>query len=347
MTEYKFIVMSELNLPIHILIHIIENTIASDININCTYQKRQYCIAKTEDKKIIKHILIAFKSNEYHIMTFKITNDEIILTIDSDLLDRPIKYIMKCTNNLQDMNREQLEQKIIELESRIDELQTDEFFITENMIDKKIIDDGSLLFNENNQKLFFEKLLKYHDKRDDVCKIINSVNENYYDHYSTDYQNTKGEKNLGLEHIYSNYELIYTNKIFKHEICIKGHFQILNNPIAREHKCDDYSKYKYHITIRYRYAQDMYTVFKKRVKPVLGKITVSKNLLKYELYNSEIIKSKCSIKIHVHGTWICDYNRESSGYKYDCINLTPMIQHYLFTKNERMYCGKYEKIYTS
>ena len=319
MTEYKYIIMSEENIPMNFVIKISENReepgSLQNIIIECTYEKQHYAIIKNDNKIIVKNILLAFKSNENHNMSFSISRDNIVMLIVSELLAEPLKYVLKCTNNIKEMSRMELEHKIIELEKRIDESQTEEYWIVDEMIDKKIVGDLSLLFDESNHKLFFEDLVDIQKKAEinvekgqnycspdgRIIKLCNSSSRGHIfcasNSYTLGYYKSD-EKKLGIEHIYSQYDLIYTNKISENDIYIKGYFKIFHT--YKEHDCRTGQNTTYYFSdIHYAYASDIYTIFRKRTKPVYGKISVIGNLLKLELYHKQHIESKCNIKIPV------------------------------------------------
>ena len=324
MTEYKYIIMSEENIPMNFVIKISENReepgSLQNIIIECTYEKQHYAIIKNDNKIIVKNILLAFKSNENHNMSFSISRDNIVMLIVSELLAEPLKYVLKCTNNIKEMSRMELEHKIIELEKRIDESQTEEYWIVDEMIDKKIVGDLSLLFDESNHKLFFEDLVDIQKKAEinvekgkNYCspdgRIIKFRNSSSSERifcasnsYTLGYYKSD-EKKLGIEHIYSQYDLIYTNKISENDIYIKGYFKIFHT--YKKHDCRTGQNTTYYFSdIHYAYASDIYTIFRKRTKPVYGKISVIGNLLKLELYHKQHIESKCNIKIPVCGNWL-------------------------------------------
>ena len=335
MTEYKYIIMSEENIPMNFVIKISENReepgSLQNIIIECTYEKQHYAIIKNDNKIIVKNILLAFKSNENHNMSFSISRDNIVMLIVSELLAEPLKYVLKCTNNIKEMSRMELEHKIIELEKRIDESQTEEYWIVDEMIDKKIVGDLSLLFDESNHKLFFEDLVDIQKK----AEINVEKGQNYWDgriiklrnsssrhgsgesifcasnSYTSGYSKSD-EKKLGIEHIYSQYDLIYTNKISENDIYIKGYFKIFHT--YKEYKCVTYQNTTYYCSdIHYAYASDIYTIFRKRTKPVYGKISVIGNLLKLELYHKQHIESNCNIKIPVCGNWLLTKSFNTKG----------------------------------
>ena len=105
------------------------------------------------------------------------------MTIISELLDESLCYVLKCTNNIQDMSRKQLEYRIIGLENRVDELQTEEYFIVDDMIDQKIVNDGSWLFDVSNHELFFEDLVSN-------LNYLNQFNSLNYESSIAQYNNT-------------------------------------------------------------------------------------------------------------------------------------------------------------
>jgi len=347
MTEHKFIIMSEYDLPMHFIIKVNENMNEpgnlQNISIHCTYQKKHYEIVKNENKRVIKNILIAFKSDENHSLSFKISNDIIEMVIVSELLDEPLNYVMKCTNNVQDMSRKQLEYKIVELEKRIDELQTEEYCIMEDMLSLKIMSDGSWLSDESNHKLFFEDLMNCQDNLSGAIDVINCLNMGKYTVHNLSiplvhifnqckktrsgcYTNCMLENGIGIENIYSKYELLYTDKFSKHDICIKGYLEISNQNESDEKV--------YKINLRYTPSDNIYTIFKKRIKPIYGKIYVTGNLLKYELFNSQVVKSKCGIKMPIDGSWIRLVNNGG-------IN---SMHKKILTKYESIHSDEYKKI---
>ena len=340
MTEYKYIIMSEENIPMNFMIKISENReepgSLQNIIIECTYEKQHYAIIKNDNKIIVKNILLAFKSNENHNMSFSISRDNIVMLIVSELLAEPLKYVLKCTNNIKEMSRMELEHKIIELEKRIDESQTEEYWIVDEMIDKKIVGDLSLLFDESNHKLFFEDLVDIQKKAEinvekgqnycspggRIIKLCNSSSRHDYhdsnriscasNSYTLGSYKSDEKKKLGIEHIYSQYDLIYTNKISENDIYIKGYFKIFHT--YKEYNGMRYKNTTYYCSdIHYAYASDIYTIFRKRTKPVYGKISVIGNLLKLELYHEQHIESNCNIKIPVCGNWLLTKSFNTKG----------------------------------
>jgi len=327
MNEYKFTMYSNDNIPMHFVIKTMKENDDEDLNklsnitFECLYLNQIYELSVPEKLVIINHIILAFQSQGHHELSFNVTNTFVDVSIKSKLLEDSLSYLLKYSNSIIITLRDELLTRIAKLENYIDTLQTKKYYITDDVLDKKITHGETLLFNESNHKLFFEDLKIMCEKglHCELSEYLNIININKLDNEIMKNVLDMCQQfnlKLGIENMYYNYELLYTDKnpqLDSYDFYIKGLFEFVINT----YNPSDSDPRKYIIHTGFHSIPNMFTIFKKRPKPIYGIISVSKEFLKYELYHNFLIDNDINIILpNIKGLWISTkYNKIYTGNK--------------------------------
>lgn len=347
--DSDFIILYDKNIPLKINIQ---------QNINNDTQKFNTTTIKAEslDKSkswkgifddkasIIKHIQLALsKSSTSHEYKISIDNNDLILTIESDLLDEPLVKILSMST---DQNNESHDQRISSeneyllkhiknLEQQLENNKNKLIYITSDMLISPIHYNDTYFFNPVNQEPFLIALVKWFTDfetekdflpvrvsdfsgRIESKHLIFNQNDRTFNYNQA---NIRGKP--GLIHIWRNYEITYVSEKPKNGLFVKGLL------FCKTHLPEQPESYQCNGGLAFElYENDdekkIWSVIRKRSREIFGKINIIPNLnqLNIEMYGiiSNIISS-VQIKVPVHGTWfedIClDNSRVTRQY---CIN---------------------------
>jgi len=341
--DHDFIVLSDENIPIKINIqqNINDDTKRSNVTTikaeTIDFPSKSWEGIFDDKPSVIKHIHIALsKSSTNHKCKIIIDNFDLVITIESDLLDEPLVKILSMTLNQnyellnQSTENEYLLERIKKLEQQIADSKDKLIYITSDMLISPIHYNDTYFFNSVNQEPFLIALVKWFacfgDEKDflpvRICDFSGRiVSKHLISNPNRNYNNSRGNNGIfnydqpniqqgkyGMIHIWRNYEIVYVDEKPKNGIFVKGFLLCKTHlPEQVQHsQCNGGLAFELYENDE---GKNTWSVIRKRSRVIFGKINIvpKLNQLNFEMYG--IISNTTSsvqIKVPVNGTWFED-----------------------------------------